>query len=172
MHDAMETLPLLSADQKNELPCHVVADVDIEGVRYVLVTPKDTLVTVVRDDDDGVVELELDALPPLLPMINAELRTHGLSVEVQTGELVLHGQLGDELSDLCDTIGISEDGEEDGHLILADVEHEGARYLLLSPELPELFAAKVQDGKALPLSDRELARVEDRLEAALGEQTH
>jgi hypothetical protein len=167
----METLPLLSTDNKSELPCHVVAEVVIDGVRYVLVTPTHTWVSVVRDDEDGIVELETHELGPVHALFNSELQPHGLSLKVDSDEFLLVGELKEEFTEMCDTIGISED-EDDAYLILADVEHDGQSYLLLSPETPAMFAARVKDGKAHPLTESELAKVEDKLEAALVEQVH
>ena len=169
---AIETLPLLSADKKSELPCHVVADVEVQGVRYVLLTPKNAWLSVVRDDEDGIVELDASEFGPLEPLFNEALKPQGLSVKVESDEFLLVGELKEEFAELCDTVGINDEDEDDAFLILADVEHDGAKFMLLSPELPAMFAARVENGKGHPLSEKELEKVEGRLEEALTERLH
>jgi hypothetical protein len=162
-----ETLPLLSPDKKSELLCYVVADVKVSGVRYVLLTPTKPWLSVVIEDDDGVEDVDAADVTPLVPLFNESLKQHGLSVRIESDEVLLDGELTDAVRELCDTVGVNDEDEDDAHLILADVEHDGATYLLLSPELPAMFAAKVEGGKGHPLTDKELERVEDKLEAAL-----
>ncbi len=171
-HDILETIPLLSTDSKSELPCHVVADVELNGVRFVLLTPKHAWVTVVRDDEDGIVELDSSEIGELEGLFNAALAQHGLKLQVESDEILLVGDLKEDFTELCDTIGITEDDDEDAYIILSDVEHNDATYLLLSPELPAMFAAKIKDGKGHPLSEAELEKVEAKLEEALSERVN
>lgn len=162
-----ETMPLLSSDKKSELLCYVVADVNVQGVRYVLLTPTKPWLSVVKEDDDGIEDVDALDFAPLEPLFNRALAQHGLSVRVESDEILLQGELTNEVRELCDTIGINDEDEDDAHLILADVDYEDATYLLLSPETPAMFAGRVVDGKAHPLTDKELERVESKLEAAL-----
>lgn len=167
MSELFETLPLLSVDEKSELACHVVADVDMNGQRFVLLTPVKTFITVVRDDEDGIVELDAAEGAFLLDTFNEELKKHNVSLLAQDGEFVLDGELDDELLELCDSIGVADEDDDETYLILADAEKDDKQYLLLSPETPTMFPAKVKDGKAYPLSDAELEKVESQLEQAL-----
>src|SRR4051812_6191215 len=116
-----ETLPLLSPDLKSELLCYVVADVTVSGVRYALLTPTKPWLSVVRDDEDGIEEIDTAAFLPLEPLFNAALKQHGLSVKVESDEILLVGELTEEVKELCDTVGVNEEDEDDAHLILADV---------------------------------------------------
>ncbi len=168
----MESLPLLNEDNASELDCHVVADVEIGGERFVLLSPKKTWVSLVRDDADGVVELSPEEFAPLAEAFAAELAPKNLKLEVQSGEYLLDGHVTDEISESCDAIHISDDDDDESYLILADVEKDDAQYLLLVPDTPAMFAAKVKDGKARALNERELERVETELERALEARTH
>jgi len=163
----IESIALLGED-KSELDCHVVADVDLDGERFVLLTPKKTWVSIVRDDEDGVLEVPPeDFTEQLKAAFAAELSSKNLVITVVSGEYLLEGTVSDDFSETCDSMSISDEDDEDSFLILADIEVDYAQYLLLAPEMPAMFAARVRDGKAVALDEKELAKVESHLEEAL-----
>jgi Protein of unknown function (DUF3727) len=162
----LDSMPLLG-DDNSELDCHVVADVELGDERFVLLTPKKTWVSVVRDDEDGVVEVETDDYAPLAAAFDEALADKNLKVTVVSGEYLLEGTLSEELQEVCDSISISDDEDDETYLILADIEKEDGQYLVLAPDMPAMFAARVKDGKAVALSEKELERVESHLEKAL-----
>src|SRR5688572_4497112 len=111
--DTFESLPLLSDDNKTELDCHVVADVEMDGERFVLLTPKKTWVSVVRDDEDGVLEVAPEDFAPLAEAFEKELAPKNLKLVVTAGEYLLEGTLAEDVAENCDAINISDEEDDD-----------------------------------------------------------
>ena len=164
-----ETISLQTDD--GAIDCHLVVDIDLDEKQYCLLSPAHPLVGVVRDDEDGIEEILPADAGPITEALSQALSARGLSLSVVGGAFRLGGELTDEVLELCDalTVGDEEDDEET-EIILADAELDGKKYILLVPENPPLFPAKLQaDGTAKLLDDEELERVESQLADAFEE---
>jgi Protein of unknown function (DUF3727) len=170
MTHQIETIALVFEDA-TEVTCHVVVDLEVEGVRHMLLAPTKPFVTLVRDDADGVEEIEAKDAAELVAPFSAALLEHGLSLVATADGYRLEGELTPEVMELCDALSVSGEEEEDEEteLILADIEHGGKKYFLLVPETPPLFPAKLSGAKAVMLNDEELERVEEDLAEAFEE---
>lgn len=173
MTDTERIISLIDKETKEELPCKVVADLDLDGEAFALITPTLPWVNIVRasrGEDKDLAEVETEDFPAIQPALNEALSKWNIKVELRVDEYVLIGDLPESLFEESDVFGIeNEDGDTENFLVLAEVEREDATFLLMAPEVPALFPVKIIDGKAETLSDEEMEKVQSHFESAIDE---
>ena len=161
-------------DESGEaLPVEVVLEVEVEGNLYALFTPAQPMVEILCEDmvDE---EAALEELEPasftgdLKHHIQSALRALGVSLEVRANELILNGELADEVYEQSELIELEGDSEPLEYLIIQIVEDGMKRYMIALPTEPEIYPGELtEDGKARVLTDDELQRYQQVFEAAL-----
>src|SRR5262249_5235960 len=116
MGAAMEqTLLLSTGPGEPPIEGRVIVDIELDGPHYVLLTPVRTLATLVRDDRDGLEEVEPSqlsdaAFQPVVRAIEEKLAPHGLALDLISGrQLALKGEMTGEIAELCDSLSIGSD---------------------------------------------------------------
>lgn len=158
-------------DDSNEpLECNVAAEFEYDGNIYLVVTPTDELVSVIRvvpgetEDDEGLEELEVEEFAGIADLINDELkRDLKLYIAPRGNELVLMGDIPDDLYDGADELEVETDeGDERTLLVFAEVDTGDVTYLVAANSGYILYPAiQNEDGTARPLDGEELAAMRD-----------
>lgn len=163
----------LVVDSGETLPVEVVLEVEIEGNLYALFTPAQPMVEILCedmvDDEAALEELEPeDFTGDLKHHIQSALRDLGVSLEVRANELILIGELADEVYEEAELIELEGEEESLEYLVIQTIEDGMKRYMIALPTEPEIYPGKMmEDGKAQVLSDEELQRYQNVFESAL-----
>lgn len=158
-------------DDSNEpLECNVAAEFEYDGNIYLVVTPTDELVSVIRvvpgetEDDEGLEELEVEEFAGIADIINAELkRDLKLYIAPRGNELILMGDIPDDLYDGADELEVETDeGDERTLLVFAEIDTGDVTYMVAANSGYILYPAiQNEDGTARPLDGDELAAMRD-----------
>ena len=167
---------LVRDQQGRQLLCFLEQLIPLDGHDYVLLTPVDTPVCLVRiapddDSDDEVVE-ELDGAESILSVAEVVLQEHDLTLVRSAVTLTVSGdleepdpeELEEELEDE------DEDDETDLYEMLIQFRADGQEYGLYIPLDPFFVVARMDGGEAVLVEDEEFERVQPRIEAELAER--
>ena len=154
------------------LPVEVMFEVEQDGQTYALLTPAEPVVLILKRDphDD---EAPLKAITPeefteVERHIHNALIPYQAKIEVKGGDFVLVGDLDERVYTDCDVMELDEDDEINEYLVVITVDNAEHHYLVaLSIEPPICAGRIIEDERAIPLTDDELGRVEDRLNQEL-----
>lgn len=165
----LRTIKLVD-DSNEPLECNVAAEFEYDGQTYFVVTPTDELVSVIRvvpgetEDDESLEEIEVEEFAALASTINDELKRNlGLYIESRGNELILMGEIPDDLYDGADELEVETDeGDERTLLVFAEVDTGEVVYLVAANSGYILYPAIAnEDGTARPLDGEELAGLRD-----------
>ena len=167
--------PFTATDDKGrKIECILEHTIPIDGVDYVLLTPNDTPVVLVRigesDGDDKLIE-DLEGIDnTILAAADVCLAEHDLTLVRSAVTLTVAGEpLPVEEEDVED-IEIEDDttGETNLFELLIPFLHDGQEYGLYVPFDPFFVVARVTgDSEAVVVVDAELERVQPIIEAEL-----
>ena len=164
-----------------QLLCFLEQLIPLEGHDYVLLTPVDTPVCLVKiaaedsDDDDEVID-QLDAAESILANAEAVLQDLDLTLVRSAVTLTVSGDLEepdpDELDeeDLEDELEEDEDEETDLYEMLIQFRAEDQDYGLFIPLDPFFVVARMEGGEAVLVEDEEFKRVQPLIEKELDER--
>ncbi len=167
---------LVRDQQGRQLLCFLEQLIPLDGHDYVLLTPVDTPVCLVRiapddDSDDEVVE-ELDGAESILSVAEVVLQEHDLTLVRSAVTLTVSGDLEEpdpeELEEELE--GEDEDEETDLYEMLIQFRADGQEYGLYIPLDPFFVVARMDGGEAVLVEDEEFERVQPRIEAELAER--
>lgn len=152
------------------LECNVAAEFEYEGQVYLVVTPVDELVRVIRlqpgetEDEESLEELEIEEFAKVASMINEELqRNLKLRIEEKGNELVLVGEIPDDIYDDVEELEVeTEEGDEDTLLVLAEIDTGSEIYMVAANSGLILYPAlQLENDKARALNGDELAELRE-----------
>jgi hypothetical protein len=164
-----------------QLLCFLEQLIPLEGHDYVLLTPVDTPVCLVKiaaedsDADDEVID-QLDAAESILANAEAVLQDLDLTLVRSAVTLTVSGDLEepdpDELDeeDLDDELEDDEDEETDLYEMLIQFRAEDQDYGLFIPLDPFFVVARMEGGEAVLVEDEEFKRVQPLIEKELDER--
>jgi hypothetical protein len=166
---------LVRDQQGRQLLCFLEQLIPLDGHDYVLLTPVDTPVCLVRiadeDGEDEVIE-ELDGAEAILSVAEVVLQEHDLTLVRSAVTLTVSGdleepdpeELEEELEDE------DEDDESDLYEMLIQFRADGQEYGLYIPLDPFFVVARMEGSEAVLVEDEEFERVQPRIEAELAER--
>lgn len=163
-----------------QLLCFLEQLIPLEGHDYVLLTPVDTPVCLVKiaaedsDDDDEVID-QLDAHEEILANAEAVLQDLDLTLVRSAVTLTVSGDLEepdlDELDEeLEDDLEEDEDGETDLYEMLIQFRADDQDYGLFIPLDPFFVVARMESGEAVLVEDEEFRRIQPLIEKELDER--
>ncbi|MFM8524807.1 MAG: DUF3727 domain-containing protein [Cyanobacteriota bacterium] len=163
-----------------QLLCFLEQLIPLEGHDYVLLTPVDTPVCLVKiaaedsDDDDEVID-QLDADEEILANAEAVLQDLDLTLVRSAVTLTVSGDLEepdiDELEEeLEDDLEEDEDGETDLYELLIQFRADDQDYGLFIPLDPFFVVARMESGEAILVEDEEFRRIQPLIEKELDER--
>ena len=167
--------PFTATDDKGrKIECILEHTTSIDGVDYVLLTPNDTPVVLVRigegDGDDELIE-DLEGREDVLAAADVCLAEHDLTLVRSAVTLTVAGEpLPVEEEEDVEDIEIEDDttGETNLFELLIPFLHDGQEYGLYVPFDPFFVVARVTgDSEAVVVVDAELERVQPIIEAEL-----
>ncbi len=166
LQEELRTIPLIDPDTGDELLTSVAAEFEYNGQLYLVVTPVDEVVSVIRVEGDGddqeLQELEVEEFPAVAAAVNEAMAQWKLKVESKGNELVLVGEIPEDFFDDCDEIEVETDeGEERTLMILMEVDTGDTTYLVAASSGYILYPAADEGESARPLSTDELADMRD-----------
>ena len=128
-------IPMLDPESGERLDTQVAAEFEVDDQKYYVVTPVDELISVIRivgeGDDEALEELETEEFEPVSKIINEAVGQWGLKVAVKANELVLVGEIPEDLYEDCEEIEVeTDDGDERSLLILVEVDTGDTTYLV------------------------------------------
>ena len=156
-----------------DLLCFLEQLIRLDGTDYVLLTPVDTPVSLLRLQDDADPEpiITLNSSEPILSVADVVLQEHDLTLVRSAVTLTVSGELDepdpDELDDEDD-----DDGDEDSETfeLLVSFMVEEQEYGLYIPLDPFFVVARMVDGQAELVEGEDFDRIQPRLEAELEER--
>ena len=159
-------------DNGASLPVEVMFEVEEDGVTYALLTPAEPVVLILRrnplDSEDLLKAITPDEFSAVSRHIQNALIPYQARIEVKGGDFVLVGDLDERVYTECDVMKLEEDDEVNEYLVVITVDDAEYHYLVaLSIEPPICAGRIITDEQAVPLTDEELHRVEDRLSQEL-----
>lgn len=163
-----------------QLLCFLEQLIPLEGHDYVLLTPVDTPVCLVKiaaedsDADDEVID-QLDADESILANAEAVLQDLDLTLVRSAVTLTVSGDLeepdADELDEeLEDELEEDEDEETDLYEMLIQFRADDQDYGLFIPLDPFFVVARMEGGEAVLVEDEEFKRVQPLIEKELDER--
>jgi Protein of unknown function (DUF3727) len=163
-----------------QLLCFLEQLIPLEGHDYVLLTPVDTPVCLVKiaaedsDADDEVID-QLDADESILANAEAVLQDLDLTLVRSAVTLTVSGDLeepdADELDEeLEDELEEDEDEETDLYEMLIQFRADDQDYGLFIPLDPFFVVARMEAGEAVLVEDEEFKRVQPLIEKELDER--
>ncbi len=172
----LEPVRILTLEDESgaKLPVEVVVEIEQDGEVYVLLTPAEPLVMVLREDkndEDAALEaLDSDEFQAVKKHIHDALIQHNVSINVKGEEFVLVGEPEESFYAECDVMEIEEADGAAEYLVLVEVDDGSARYLVVMPIEPALYPGLLtSDSEARLLSDAELEKVESLFSEVLSE---
>ena len=161
-------------DQGQRLPVEVVVEIEHEDRTYVLLTPSEPVVMILREDktDD---EAPLESLAPndfvrVQKNIQDALIEHNVKIEVKSDEFILTGEPSESFYAECDIMELEEEGGASEYLVLVEVDDGANKYLVVMSVEPSLYPGLLtSEEEARLLSDAELESVESLFSEVLTE---
>lgn len=165
---------LVRDQQGRQLLCFLEQLIPLDGHDYVLLTPVDTPVCLVRiapddDSEDEVVE-ELDGAESILSVAEVVLQEHDLTLVRSAVTLTVSGDLEEPDPEELEEELEGEDEETDLYEMLIQFRADGQEYGLYIPLDPFFVVARMDGGEAVLVEDEEFERVQPRIEAELAER--
>jgi hypothetical protein len=166
---ALRTIQLVDASNE-PLECNVAAEFELDGQIYLVVTPTEEWGSVIRvvpgetEDEESLEELEVEEFGPIADAINGELMANlGLKIVPRGNELILQGEIPDDLYDDADELEVETDeGEDRTLLVLAEVDTGQAIYCVAANSGYILYPAlQTSETTARPLEADELNELRD-----------
>lgn len=166
---------LVRDQQGRQLLCFLEQLIPLDGHDYVLLTPVDTPVCLVRmaQDDEGEDELveEIHDAEAILEVADVVLQEHDLTLIRSAATLTVSGELEepepDELDDEEDAEASDDDDDTDLYEMLIQFRADGQEYGLYIPLDPFFVVARLENGEAVLVEGEEFERVQPRIEAEL-----
>ena len=168
--------PFTATDDKGrKIECILEHTIPIDGVDYVLLTPNDTPVVLVRigesDGDDELIE-DLESVDnAILAAADACLAEHDLTLVRSAVTLTVAGELiegEDEGEDEDEDIEDDVEQESDTHILLIPFHHNGDEWGIYMPLDPFFVVARVTGGnEGVVVVDAEFERIQPIIEAEL-----
>ena len=157
-----------------KLPVEVVVEIEQGDEVYVLLTPAEPLVMVLREDknnEDAALEaLDGDEFQEVKKHIHDALIQHNVKINIKGEDFVLVGEPEESFYAECDVMEIEEADGAAEYLVLVEVDDGNARYLVVMPIEPALYPGLLtSDTEARLLSDAELEKVESLFSQVLSE---
>lgn len=158
-------------DEGAPLSVEVMFEVEQDGVTYALLTPSEPVVLILRQDpqeaDAPLESIDTEDFAQVERHIKNALISYGVTIEVKGDEFVLVGELDERIYTDCDMMELDEEDEVHEYLIVVTVDDAEYHYLVALAIEPPIYAGKLDDDKAYPLSDDELSGVEELLSQEL-----
>lgn len=161
-------------DQGQHLPVEVVVEIEHENSTYVLLTPSEPVVMILKEnttDDDA----PLESLAPsdfleVQKHIQDALIEHNVKIEVKSDEFILTGEPSESFYAECDMMELEEEDGAGEYLVLVEVDDGANKYLVVMSIEPSLYPGLLlNDDEARLLSDKELESVESLFSEVLTE---
>lgn len=164
-------IPLDDPETKTTTEMEVYLELEVEGLQYALLVPMDLPVLVYRAlEEDGAFELVEDhELKGLRKHVDDALKDWGVKAELRDGDLWLVGDPPDDFFEDCEGIEAETDEGPEEFAVLVQLETGDETFLVTTPVVPELIPARLDAGRARPLTDDELADLEETFRAALAQ---
>ena len=161
-------------DNGQSLPVEVVVEIEQENNTYVLLTPSEPVVMILREntaDDDAPLEsLSSDDFLKVQKHIQDALIEHNVKVDVKSDEFILTGEPSESFYAECDIMELEEEGGASEYLVLVEVDDGAHKYLVVMSIEPALYPGLLlNEEKARLLSDSELESVESLFSEVLTE---
>lgn len=154
-----------------QIPMEVYLEVDVEDHNYALLIPVDVPVEVYRTvDEDGADALdpvEADELAELRKHVSDALKQWKIKVEIRGDVMYLVGDPPDDFFEDCEMIEVDTDEGPEDYVVIVQIETGEVTYLVTTPVVPDLQPVELDGDKARPLTDDELADLEETFRAAL-----
>ena len=160
---------LVHDSRGRQLLCFLEQLIPLDGHDYVVLTPVDTPVCLVRLDDDEDPELidTIDATEPILSVADVVLQEHDLTLVRSAVTLTVSGEL-DEPEELDDDEDPDDDSET--YELLVSFLVDEREYGLYIPLDPFFVVARMDGNGAVLVEGEEFERVQPRIEAELEER--
>ena len=164
------TVELLDVESGETLTCLVGAEIELEGSRFVVVTPVDELATLAVIEGEGdeaeLRELEPEEFQSAEAAINSVLQQLDIKVVHKSDEYVIKGDLDDDLFEDYDededVLEVeTDDGEERRLLIIAEVDTAERIYVVAVDFQKPVYPARMEGDQAIPLNAEELTSMRD-----------
>jgi hypothetical protein len=166
---------LVGDRQGRQLLCFLEQLIPLDGHDYVLLTPVDTPVCLVRiapDDssEDEVIE-ELDAAESILSVADVVLQEHDLTLVRSAVTLTVSGDLEEpDPEEIEEELEGEEDDDTDLYEMLIQFRAENQEYGLYIPLDPFFVVGRLEGKGAVLVEGEEFDRVQPRIEAELEER--
>ena len=164
----------LQDDSGANLPVEVVVEIEHEEQTYVLLTPAEPVIMILREnnvDEDAPLEsLAASDFEEIKKNIQDALINHNVRIEVKSDEFVLVGEPSESFYSDCDIMELEEDDGTNEYLVLVEVDDAKYKYLVVMSIEPVLYPGlMLTDDEARLLSDDELQKVESLFSEVLSE---
>ncbi|MCA9543603.1 MAG: hypothetical protein KC613_04405 [Myxococcales bacterium] len=161
----LRTIPLIDPETGDELMTSVAAEFEYEGQTFLVVTPVDEVVSIIRiegtEEEESLQELEIEEFPAVASAVNEAMKQWNLKVEPRGNELVLVGDIPEDLFEDCDELEVeTDDGEDRTLLILMEIDTGDTTYLVAANMGYILYPALDEGESARPLTTDELASMQ------------
>jgi hypothetical protein len=158
----------LKQDHGSEtLDVEIVAEVEMDGKLYGLVTPAQPIVYILEeegdDDDSELQQIAPEDFAPIQKQIQEALSQWNVHVEVRADEFVLVGDPPEEFYSESELFEAEDDeGESVEYMILVEVDDGSKRYLVTMPIDPVLYPVELlPDDTAIVLEDDKMGELHD-----------
>jgi hypothetical protein len=164
----------LHDDSGAHLSVEVVVEIEQGDDTYVLLTPSEPIVMILREDttnDDAPLEsLDPGDFKSIAKNIQDALIQHNVRVEVKSDEFVLVGEPNESFYADCDVMELEEEDGPGEYLVLVEVDDGNDKYLVVMSIEPALYPGVLtSEQEARLLTDQELEKVESLFSEVLSE---
>lgn len=164
----------LHDDAGAHLPVEVVVEIDQDDKTYVLLTPSEPVVMILREDttneDSPLESLDPEDFKSVSKHVQDALIQHNVRVEIKSDEFVLAGEPNESFYAECDVMELEEVDGANEYLVLVEVDNGNNKYLVVMSIEPALYPGLLtSDTEARLLSDDELEQVESLFSEVLSE---
>ena len=165
-NDEVPTL-LLKDSKGSDLLCFLEQIVPLEGNEYALLTPVDTPVSLFQliDDQDPKLIETIEKNEPILEVADVVLQEHDLRLVRSAITLTVSGELDEPEPEEIEEEDI--DDESETYELLVNFRVDDNEYGLYIPLDPFFIVAKLEDGKANIIEDKEFDEIQPLIESEL-----
>jgi hypothetical protein len=170
MKDDFEPLKIVKlkhSEHEEPLEAEIVAEVEMNGKLYGLVTPAAPVVYILEesnadDDDSELQQIAPEEFEPIRKQIQEALSEWGVQIQIRADEFVLVGDPPEEFYSESELFAVEEDEEEVEYMILTAVDNGNTTYLVTMPTEPVLYPVELkEDDVAIVLADDEMVELHD-----------
>lgn len=165
---------MLRDESGDHLSVEVVIEIEHEQNTYVLLTPSEPVVMILKEDTTQE-DAPLESLAPsdfvgIQKNIQDALIEHNVRVEVKSDEFTLVGEPNESFYADCDVMELEDEGGSNEYLVLVEVDDGGSKYLVVMSIEPSLYPGLLtSEEEARLLTDEELESVESLFSEVLSE---